>query len=459
MYDPTYRKTLAASSLYWFAHIYFSRYIHYETADFQRAIYRALESSEPFLEILAFRGSTKSTIATLIYPIWAIIGKQRKRYPVIIGDTFPQARQYLYNTRNELETNELLIADFGPFKAEENDDEWQKTTIVIPKYSARMSAHSSGQNIRGLRHLDRRPDLVICDDLENSESVRKKEQRDKLYNWFKADVMNVGDHGTKFIAIGNLLHSDSFMMRLKKEISEGRQTGRIIEVAIQDKDGNPTWTGKFPDKAALESERRRLNNDRAWIREALLKIVAEDGQPIKDEWIVRCKEMPKEFQPTNRGAGVDLAISKKDTADFTSIVPGIAGLLNGKPKIYISAPINEHFSMHETVERLRLLAVAQTGIRFFVEKVGYQEAAIETMKLAWLNVDPVQPIGDKLARLQTIARYVQDGTIEFLDGCEDLILQMLHFGVEEHDDLVDAFVYLILGLLKSSIAESKVIWL
>lgn len=412
------------------------------------------------LEVLAFRGSTKSTVITLIFVIWAMISDFGARFIVVVGDTFPQARQYLYNIKNELENNELLIADFGPFKPESDDnDEWQKTSIVITKYQARVSAHSSGQNVRGLRHLDRRPDIVIGDDLENLKSVRKKEQRDKLYNWVKAELMQIGDRRTRFIFLGNLLHSDSLMSRLKAEIKEGKLTGRLLQFPIVKPDGSPIWPGKFPDKAALEAEERRINNPRAWIREALLKIVAEDGQPVKEEWIVRCKEIPKEFKPTNRGAGVDLAISKKATADFTSIVPGVAGLLNNKPKIYITKPVNEHFSMHETVERLRLMAAAQSGLRFFVEQVGYQEAAIETMRLAWLNIDPVHPMADKLARLLTVARYIQDGTIEFCEGCEDLILQMTHFGVEEHDDLVDAFVYLILGLLKSSIAEAKVIWL
>jgi len=31
-------------------------------------------------------------------------------------------------------------------------------------------------------------------------------------------------------------------------------------------------------------------------------------------------------------------------------------------------------------------------------------------------------------------------------GCEDLLMQLLGFGVESHDDLVDALVMLILGI-------------
>ena len=40
--------------------------------------------------------------------------------------------------------------------------------------------------------------------------------------------------------------------------------------------------------------------------------------------------------------------------------------------------------------------------------------------------------------------------------CEELIRQLLGFGVEKHDDLVDALVYLILGLVGEGIEEQKV---
>ena len=92
--------------------------------------------------------------------------------------------------------------------------------------------------------------------------------------------------------------------------------------------------------------------------------------------------------------------------------------------------------------------------------MAYQAAAIEAMKRDWLNVDGVSPGGtDKRARLEIVAGYIQDGTIEFLPGCEDLILQILGLGTEQFDDLVDGFVYLILGLLKTSLGSTGVIWI
>jgi phage terminase large subunit-like protein len=41
-------------------------------------------------------------------------------------------------------------------------------------------------------------------------------------------------------------------------------------------------------------------------------------------------------------------------------------------------------------------------------------------------------------------------------GCEQLLTQLLGFGVQKHDDAVDALVYLILGLVGEGIEEQKV---
>jgi hypothetical protein len=41
-------------------------------------------------------------------------------------------------------------------------------------------------------------------------------------------------------------------------------------------------------------------------------------------------------------------------------------------------------------------------------------------------------------------------------GCEQLLTQLLGFGVEKHDDAVDAPVYLILGLVGEGISPREV---
>src|SRR3990167_7911323 len=71
------------------------------------------------LFIVAFRGSAKSTIFTTSYPVWAILGKQQKKFVLILCQTQAQAKQHMMNLRRELESNTLLKNDLGPFKEED----------------------------------------------------------------------------------------------------------------------------------------------------------------------------------------------------------------------------------------------------------------------------------------------------------------------------------------------------
>jgi len=79
-----------------------------------------------------------------------------------------------------------------------------------------------------------------------------------------------------------------------------------------------------------------------------------------------------------------------------------------------------------------------------VESVGYQQANAEQLKAEGIDAEAVR-IGsmDKRTRLALTANKLADGKIMFpRKGCEALISNMVHFGVEKHDDLTDAFTLL-----------------
>ena len=466
-----FRKELATNSLIWFARIYFNKYLFYPTADFQREIYKILQDGNDFNEIIAFRGSAKTTLAMLFYPIWAMI-TGRKHHIVLISDTFGQVKDHIYNIKNELENNKRLIQDFGPFEITQDTQkkqEWQKTSMIIPRYDTKLVGKSTGQKVRGIRYKQWRPDQIIIDDIEDLQMIRTKEQRDKTHRWLTGNVIPAGERGkTKYILIGNLLHSDAIMSRMKKEILEGQREGKVLEFPLLDKYGNILWKGKYPDMKAVEAEKKQVGGKspigmRAWQREYLLKLVPEEGQVIKDDWIQHYKEIPENVIII-KGTGNDLAISKKATADYTAMVSGKLGVVDGKPKIYIMPnPVNERLSGFETTERARIvsrnLGDGKVLTPLWVEDVAYQAMQVEAMRRAGLPAKGIKVSTDKRARLMTIASYVQEGTVLFpKEGCEDLILQLTGFGIEAHDDLCDAFVLLIQGLMSHYTGAPKIEW-
>ena len=449
--DRAVRTSITKQNHMMFFHIYFAPYVTHKTARFQKEIFSLSEDkSIPMTVIVAFRGSGKSTIMNMSYPLWAILGQQQKKFVVMLSQTQRQARQHLINLKRELESNDLLRADLGPFQ--EQTDEWGSYALVIPKYNAKIMAASTEQSIRGLRHGQHRPDLIIADDVENLESVKTKESRDKTHDWLVGDIIPAGDQDTRIIIVGNLLHEDSVLMRLKQGIADNKINGVFREYPLIDEHNNSLWPGKYPDKNALDNLKRTIGSETAWQREYLLRIISDNERVIHPGWLQYYDTIPP-FDDDHRfrftATGIDLAISLRDSADYTAMVSAHVFGYEDKLKIYIAPnPINKrmtHFQTLETAKQLSKTLGNGDMTWLLVEDVGYQQAVSQELERAGYPARPIKIHGsDKRSRLALTSHMVQNSTVLFpKKGAEQLISQLVGFGVEKHDDLADAFSLLV----------------
>jgi len=459
--DRQVRKAITKESFMYFFNFYFAHYVLYPTADFQKEIIHNLEKNETEnLYICSFRNSGKSTIVATAYPLWSILGKQAKKYILIFCRTQGQAKQTLRNIRDEAENNELLKQDLGPFK-EENETgkngEWSSTSLVFTNTGARIKVASVDESIRGLRHKQYRPDLILCDDVEDINSTRTRESRNKTYRWLRGDVIPAGDKNTRLIIIGNLLHEDSLLMRMKNDIEEDRALGTFLEYPLITESGECLWPGKYPDKESIEAQRKAVGNDIEWQREFLLRIIPDTDQVIHRTWIKYYSNLPlKDRSFAGVCIGIDLAFSQKNTADYTALVSAYVYYIDREMYIYILPnPINERMTSPTLVERCKALHKYYTDEkawpRFIVEEAGQQKGVIQYLEKAGLNVQGFSPgQTDKRTRLSLTALKINSGHILFpKKGCENLIRQLTNFGVEGYDDLADAFSTLVLGLTEN----------
>ena len=131
---------------------------------------------------------------------------QYKHYPIILSDSSDQAEGFLENIRVEFEENGLIREDFGNLQGKV----W-RNNVILTTTNIKVEAIGSGKKIRGRKHRNWRPDLLVLDDIENDENVRTAEQRSKLSNWFNKAVSKAGDSYTDIVYIGTLLHYDSLL--------------------------------------------------------------------------------------------------------------------------------------------------------------------------------------------------------------------------------------------------------
>lgn len=452
------REIVRRSHLYFFC-TYFSKYITYEMAPLHHELFRISEDDKIGLAIIsAFRNCGKSVIMNLSYVLWSILGLHNKKFILIVSQTQEQAKQHFANLKKELETNMLLKKDLGPF---EQDLTWNTGAIIIPKYNAKIMVCSTEQSIRGIRYNEHRPDLLILDDIEDSNSVKTKESRDKTYYWFDSEMTPIGDKNTKIIILGNILHKDSMIKRLESEIDAGTRDGIYREYPIMDEQKKILWPGKYPTMKEIEEEKRKRNKF-TWLREYMLQIVDDHEPVIEKEWIHYYQELPTELrnQSVAFAGGVDLAASMKDRADFSAIVTcKIIGNDNDK-KIYIFPnPINAKIKAPVTIDNICTLSKSfgeNVNYRFYIEEAGQQIGITQILEDKNIKAVGIGVGGnDKITRLIIVSEWIRSGKIIFpYKGAEQLLDQILNFGLETHDDLVDAFTTLIIGIMKKPPIES-----
>jgi len=460
------RKVMIAvtrQSFFYFFYIYFGRYIKCPIAPFHFEMFRiAQDEGIKRVGVMTFRNSAKSTILNTAYSLWAIMGAPQKKHVVIASQTQQRSKDHLMNVRKEIETNQLVSENLGPFNI--GEDRWGATTLIIPAYGARISAISVEEGIRGLKEGPNRPDLIIADDIEDSNSVKTKEMRDKTFNWFTGELIPLGETDAKVIVLGNFLYQDSVLFRLGEMIKEGKMKGVFLHVPLVDENNKIAWPGKFPSLEAVEELRQSVGNEITWQRDFLLRAIPDDYQVIYPEWIHYYDELPKKDYRYLK-IGVDLAITKNDSSDYTAMVSGKVYGYNENAHIYILPnSVNERFDFSETIERCKLIQMSfEEGDypEFLIEEVACQKALTDSLANEGIPARGVKIHGqDKRARLSLTANLIKSGKILFpRRGAERLIEQLVGFGVERHDDLVDAFTLLVLEVISDKHVPVSITWI
>ena len=262
------RQVLAYEHPLWFSMLYLRHHFGHPLAPFHIEMFHLIhQESCNFIAVMAFRESGKSTIMNTANVLWSILGKPEKKFAIIIGKTQEQAKNHFLNIKAELENNELLKEDFGPFVEDDND--LKRLSLELVYHGSKIMSVTPEQGIRGLKYGPYRPDLIICDDMEDVSVVFNHKESDVLYERFEKEIIPVGSSRTRVIVLGNLLSRYSFMVRLKSDIDEGRMSGVFRVYPLLDDKGKILWLSKFLNSEKIKELRNKLSEE-TWHLEYLL---------------------------------------------------------------------------------------------------------------------------------------------------------------------------------------------
>lgn len=209
------RLALSALDFEFFCRYYLPHHFDQQPAEFHRILFSDAEelmdmkSARNYLGVV-FRGGAKTTIFNLALPLWSLcLGK--RHFIVIVSDSERMAREKAAAIKYEIETNDMIREDFGELiGAKWADTEFETRT------RRKVLALGSGMNIRGTKHYQHRPDLIILDDIESKEEVASPAQRRRLSDWFAGDVLAAGQPNTKLVVIGTYLSYDCVLKEMEK---------------------------------------------------------------------------------------------------------------------------------------------------------------------------------------------------------------------------------------------------
>ncbi len=165
--------------------------------------------------IAAPRGTGKTSCDAIAFPARKICYQDCK-FVVVVSATHGLGAKIVKQLGRELTENPNIKKVFGELKgsrwAEGEGDLRTSTGINI-------LARGAGQQVRGLLE-EGRPDLIILDDLEDSEPFRIGDATDyvrKTWEWLRTDLLNIIDRSslnTRIIYLGTVLGENSILQRL-----------------------------------------------------------------------------------------------------------------------------------------------------------------------------------------------------------------------------------------------------
>ena len=158
------------------------------------------------------RGHAKSTYLSNMFPIYNIVYNLRS-FIVIISETQDGARLFADYVNNQLKYNAKLREDFGELMDENSrGNKKDNSDKFVTKNNIMVAIGSTQKQLRGMKFLNNRPDLLVLDDLESEKNTNTPELRQKNLTWYTKVINPLGDpQRTAFIYMGTLVNPNGLL--------------------------------------------------------------------------------------------------------------------------------------------------------------------------------------------------------------------------------------------------------
>ena len=494
------RRVACKDDLQRFCRLYLPHHFNKKPSKMHHELYALLEEAsmerQTRLAIAAPRANAKTTLVSLAYLLWSM-AYEREDFIVILSNTSEQATQILSDLKKELEGNEQILKDFPnlaePPGRRPSPKRWRQNEIET-RNGIKVLALGAGQSLRGRKHGQHRPSLVVLDDVEGEMDAHSQEVREQRSSWFQKAVLNAGSpERTNFILVGTVIHFDSLLANLigigKNDPAPGwisRKYQAIVKWA-EDTEGWIKWEGVYTKRLEYEGLTGKVGAQRYFedFRDELLEGTEvlwpehesylalmemrisggrssfdseKQNEPVDaenclfdidsiDYWDDEFSSERELFKHLGMNAALygacDPSLGKKGRKSDCTAVITIAADHFRKQYYVLDVDISRR-KPHETLNVILAFHERRRYTSFTMETNQFQDFLADELirkgkqRNRLINVRKINHTTNKLARIQSLEPLIASGTLRFSRKHQELLDQLRQFPYGAHDDGPDA---------------------
>ena len=402
------------------------------------------------------RGSFKSSIGSNTLVLWLLWHNPNLRV-MIDSETLSNSKLYLAGIKDMMENHKLLkiicTDEKGVYALEPN----RKTSggftedqmILLNRTSLGQKEPSifcaGVDNARTGLH----PDIIIMDDLVSERNVGTNVQLSKVKDHYKFSISLLEPGGLHLI-IGTRYH----MADLYGDLIDNKSFDTLIRPAVDE-------NGKLYFPQRLDKERldtlRIAQGSAIFNCQYMLNPIDDSLATFRRETIQYYKELP-EF--VVKYITVDLAISQKETADYTVVM--CCGLTKDK-KLYVLEYDRGHYLPEQTKNAIFAMYERHDDLckAVGIETVFFQKTMIYTLKeemrkrCMYMPLKELKADKDKLRRIRALQPLFENRDVYIRRDMHELEIELAEFPKSSRDDLLDAMAYVLQLMRVGNIGEVR----
>ena len=418
-------------------------------------IFEAIDNPSPRVVIAAPRGLGKTTIARAVAAKGILY--RDVNFISYVSNSSTAAEMQTENIKRELVSNQIVKYLFGDIKISDRpeglDESFSKmawvaygNTLIMPR--------GAGQQVRGLIWGTVRPQLIIVDDLEDTEEIRNESNRIKLKDWFFGDLMksiNRYKMDWKVIYIDTLKHEDALLNVLLES-----KDWHSIKLSICDdnyKSNAPEYISDEELAKEVESHREKGLLD-VFYREYMNLPISTEDAVFKQEYFKYFE--PSELQQKVNDRKIELEniviVDPAKTVKLHSAESAVVGVgldMHGA-SIYVRDIVAKKMHPDELYEEIFRMAARLQARVVGIEVTSLNEFITQPIKNEmfrrgqFFELVELKARAKKEDRISFLAPYYRQGFVYHNQTCcAGLEAQLLMFPRSKRFDIMDALAYVI----------------